>query len=66
MNCPTLEVSGASGVAKGLSARACDEIAWHAESRKFLRRGKLNGRRRVQILLDTGCDHTMVLARTWS
>ena len=45
VNCPTREVSGASGVAKGLSAGACDEIAWNAESRKFLRRGKLDGRR---------------------
>ena len=61
VNCPTREVSGASGVAKGLSARACDEIAWNAESRKFVRRGKLDGRC-LQILLDTGCDQTMVLA----
>ena len=61
VNCPIWEVSRASGVAKGLSAQACDEIAWNAERRKYLRRGKLD-RWHVQILLDTGCDHTMVLA----
>ena len=37
-------------------------MAWDASSHKYLRRGTLNGRP-VQMLLDTGCDRTMVSAK---
>ena len=35
---------------------------WDASSHKYLRHGILNGKP-VQILVDTGCDRTMVLAK---
>ena len=48
---------------KGLYAAAghCDEVAWNARSRKYLRHGTLEGRL-VRILVDTGCDRTMISA----
>lgn len=61
VNCPNREGPTAAGAPKGLHSRACDEVTWNAQSQKYLRRGRLDGRR-VQMLMDTGCDHTMVLA----
>ena len=61
VNCPNREGPTAAGAPKGWYSRACDEITWNAQSQKYLCRGRLDGQR-VQMLMDTGCDHTMVLA----
>ena len=37
-------------------------MAWNERSRKYLRRGDLDGRS-VQMLVDSGCSQTMVSAR---
>ena len=42
--------------------QACTDVAWNTEGSKYLRRGTVDGRR-VQVLIDTGCDQTMVSAR---
>ena len=60
--CPERRTSAASGSIKALLSEACGEMAWDASSHKHLRRGTLNGRP-VQMLVDTGCDRTMVLAK---
>ena len=60
--CPERRTSAASGSSKALLSEACEEVAWDASSHKYLRRGTLNGRP-VQMLVDTGCDRTMVSAK---
>lgn len=42
-------------------AGACDNVAWNEDSYKDLKQGTLNGRR-VQMLVDTGSDKTIVAA----
>ena len=44
---------------RGLLGKSCEEVAWNMDSHKYLRRGTLDGRT-VQMLIDTGCDRTMV------
>ena len=64
VNCPSRgESSTTTGTTKGLYATAgrCDEVAWNAGSRKYLRRGTLEGQP-ARILVDTGCDRTMISA----
>ncbi len=46
---------------KALLAEACEDAAWNADSHKILKRGKVDGRS-VQMLVDTGCDRTIVSA----
>ena len=53
--CPVQDIKSA------LSGKGCNEIAWNKGSRKFLKRGMLNGKP-VQMLIDTGCTKTMVSA----
>ena len=60
--CPEQRTSGALGSTKALLSEACKEVAWDASSHKYLRRGTLNGKP-VQILVDTGSDRTVVLAK---
>ena len=64
VNCPSCgESSTATRTTKGLYAAAghCDEVAWNARSRKYLRCGTLEGCP-VRILVDTACDRTMISA----
>ena len=61
-NCPKRGKPTTSGTSKALLASDCDEVAWNAESQKYLRRGTLDGRP-VQMLIDTGCNQTVVSAR---
>ena len=51
----------ASGNPRALLAQSCDDVAWNTHSHKYLRPGTLDGRP-VQMLIDTGCDKTMVSA----
>ena len=46
---------------KAMFAGACDDVAWNEDSYKDLKQGTLNGRR-VQMLVDTGSDKTIVAA----
>ena len=46
---------------KALFAGACQDVAWNEDSYKYLRRGTVDGRP-VQMLVDTGCDRTIVSA----
>ena len=39
-----------------------DELAWNLSSPKYLRQGTVNGRP-AQMLIDTGCNQTVVLSR---
>ena len=41
---------------RGLFGKSC---AWNTESHKYLQRGSIDGKA-VQMLIDTGCDRTMV------
>ena len=61
-NCPSRNAPTTSGASKTLYAKGCDEVAWNERSRKYLRRGNLDGRS-VQMLVDSGCSQTMVSAR---
>ena len=61
-NCPNKSVPPTSGAGRILYAKGCDEVAWNERSRKYLRRGNLDGRA-VQMLVDSGCSQTMVSAR---
>ena len=58
---PSSSGSEVTGVAKGLYSRVSDEVTWNAQSQKFLRLWKLD-EQCVQILMNTGCNHMMVLA----
>ena len=60
MNRPHKELN-AAGVAKGHYSKSCNEVAWNEWNCKCLHRGTMEGRS-VQVLVDTGCDHTMVAA----
>ena len=60
-NCPKRGKPATSGTSKALLASDCDEVAWNVESQKYLQRGTLDGRP-VQILIDTGCNQTVVSA----
>ena len=51
-----------AGAGRALFASDCDEVAWNKQSQKYLRRGNLDGRP-VQMLIDTGCNQTVVSAR---
>lgn len=46
---------------KAMFAGACEDVAWNEDSYKYLKQGTLNGRR-VQMLVDTGADRTIVAA----
>ena len=61
-NCPNRRGNEASGATRALYAKKCDEVAWNVDSHKYLRRGTLEGRP-VQMLVDTGCEMTMVSAK---
>ena len=66
-SCPEREknVNTESATSKPTSgsyfSKACTDIAWNTESHKYLGRGKVDGRP-VRMLVDTGCDRTMVRA----
>ena len=65
VNCPSRgESSTATRTTKELYAAAghCDEVAWNARSRKYMRRGTQEGRP-VTILVDTVCDCTIICSR---
>ena len=47
---------------KGLFAGACEDVAWNEDSQKYLKRGTVDGKP-VQMLVDTGCDRTIISAR---
>ena len=57
-NCPDRQVRE---VKPALSGVSCEEVAWNKGSKKYLRRGTMNGTP-VQMLIDTGCTKTMVSA----
>ena len=61
-NCPNRRENESSGATRALYAKTCDEVAWNVESHKYLRRGTLEGRP-VQMLVDTGCEMSMVSTR---
>ena len=61
-NCPNRKGSDATGATRALYTKTCDEVAWNVESHKYLRRGTLEGQP-VQMLVDTGCEMTMVSAK---
>ena len=61
-NCPSKSAPTTFGTGRILYAKGCDEVAWNERSRKYLRRGNLDGRA-VQMLVDSGCSQTMVSAR---
>ena len=61
-NCPNRKGSDASGATRALYTKTCGEVAWNVESHKYLRRGTSEGQP-VQMLVDTGCEMTMVSAK---
>lgn len=61
-NCSSKSVPTTSGASRILYAKGCDEVAWNEQSRKYLRRGNLDGRA-VQMLVESGGSQTMVSAR---
>ena len=61
-NCPNRSAPTTPGASKTLYTKGCDEVAWNERSRKYLRRGNLDGRS-VQMLVDSGCSQTMISAR---
>ena len=60
MNCPHEELK-ATGVAKGLYSKSCNEMEWNERNCKYLHYGVMEGWA-VQVLVDTGCGDTMVAA----
>ena len=42
-------------------SEVCPDVAWNTDSHKYLGRGKVDGKA-VRMLVDTGCDRTMVRA----
>ena len=61
-SCPNKQKTSPPEATQGFFGDACGEVAWNANSEKFLRRGTLDGTP-VQMLIDTGCDRTMVSQR---
>ena len=59
-SCPYRKESRVKAEAKP-ALQACMDVAWNTDSSKYLRRGTVDGRR-DQIIIDTGCDQTMVSA----
>ena len=59
-NCPNRASPSTSAAPKpAFMGKTCTEMAWDAGSTKYLRRGYINGKV-TQMLVDTGCDLTMV------
>ena len=61
LNCPKCTGSTVTATSKALFGGACDEVAWNEDSQKHLCKGRLEGRD-ARMLIDTGCDMTMVSA----
>ena len=61
-NCPNRRPPTDARAGRALFASDCDEVAWNEQSQKYLRRGNLDGCT-VQMLIDTGCNQTVVSAR---
>ena len=61
-SCPNRKGSDATGATRALYTKTCDEVAWNVESHKYLRRRTSEGQP-VQMLVDTGCEMTMVSAK---
>ena len=62
-NCPqNPEKTSGNSRPLGLLAKGCNEVAWNSQSRKYLRKGLVDGRP-TQMLVDTGCSQTVVAAR---
>ena len=57
-SCPNRKESRAKAESKP-ALQACTDVAWNTDSNKYLQHGTMDGWR-VQILIDTGCDQTMV------
>ncbi len=59
-NCPNRKEPTETAVPKNtLYGGVCREIAWNRDSDKYLRWGKVD-KKPIQMLIDTGCDTTMV------
>ena len=60
-HCPTRTGSSVTATSKALFGSTCDEVAWNEDSQKLLCRGRIEGQA-AKMLVDTGCDMTMVSA----
>ena len=61
-SCPDRKNDGETARSKqGLFSKVCPDVAWNTDSHKYLKRGKVDGQS-VRMLVDTGCDRTMVRA----
>ena len=62
-NCPNRTAPGAQAANKALfGGHECPDVAWNEHSHKYLRWGRVEGKS-ARMLVDTGCDTTMVSAR---
>ena len=61
-NCPNWNGSDVTGATRALYTKTCDEVAWNVDSHKYLCRRTSEGQP-VQMLVDTGCEMTMVSAK---
>ena len=62
-SCPETQGQATKPVLSGMGhCTGCSKVTWNQGSRKYLRRGTLNGKS-VQMLIDTGCTKTMVFSK---
>ena len=62
-SCPETQGQATKPVLSGMGhCIRCSKVTWNQGSRKYLRRGTLNGKS-VQMLIDTGCTKTMVSSK---
>lgn len=61
-SCPDRKSDGETARPRDtMFSRVCPDVAWNTDSHKYLKKGKVDGRS-VRMLVDTGCDRTMVRA----